>query len=58
LTVYDSGLFGKELPEEWMNYTRARECFVNSISNDKYEYVLVVRRSREDSVIFDQFIRD
>jgi len=36
---YDSGLFGEELPGEWMVYKAAREYFLENIRNEKYEYL-------------------
>jgi len=36
---YDSGLFGSELPGEWMDYATARDHFIRNIRNENHEYV-------------------
>jgi len=36
---YDSGLFGDELPGEWMDYSVAKDYFLSKIRNDRYEYL-------------------
>lgn len=38
-TGYDSGLFGLELPGEWMDYESAKTAFREKIRNDEYVYV-------------------
>lgn len=38
-TGYDSGLFGLELPSEWLDYEAAKAEFRNNIRNDEYVYV-------------------
>jgi FkbM family methyltransferase len=35
----DSGLFGKELSGEWMEYGEAREYFTSHIRDERFEYV-------------------
>lgn len=36
---YDSGLFGEELPGEWMEYDRAVKYFIENIRNREHEYI-------------------
>jgi len=35
----DSGLFGSELPGEWMAFAEAREIFLTRVRNEAFEYV-------------------
>jgi FkbM family methyltransferase len=35
----DSGLFGKELPGEWMSYSEARKYFTTNIRKEDFEFV-------------------
>lgn len=38
-TGYDSGLFGSELPGEWLDYETALSDFASKVRNESYEYV-------------------
>lgn len=35
----DSGLFGLELPGEWLPYAKARDFYVNNIRRENFEYI-------------------
>lgn len=35
----DSGLFGLELPGEWLPYAQARDYYVNNIRRENFEYI-------------------
>jgi FkbM family methyltransferase len=36
---YDSGLFGEEVPGNWMDYKSAREYFITNVRNENGKYV-------------------